>query len=58
MRQYRCTRPNQYPQGSPGYDNPEERQGYYIPANNLIDAQNQMRQRFPNDTKFECVIWN
>jgi len=57
MAEWRMTRPNLYPEGSLGHDNPSARQGHYIRAASESDAHLEMKKRHPEDSHFDCERW-
>ena len=54
---YRCTRPEKYPAGTLGHKNPGARQGYYIQASSLEEAETSMKSSFPDDRKIDVELW-
>ena len=57
--QYRMTRNRPYPPGTPGFDNLEAREGYYIDADSEQEAHAIMASKFPEDSffGFELQVW-
>ena len=57
MNEYRCTRPDMYRGNCPGNANHGARQGHYIDAENEHEAHRKMREAYPNDSRFDVVLW-
>ena len=58
MNEYRCTRPDCYPATSAGATDSLARQGYYLSAADDQHAREQMREAFPQDTRFDVQVWS
>jgi len=56
-KEYRITRPDRYPEGTVGHEDPEDRQGYYVIATSLKEAVNRARLIFPEDSGFDVDLW-
>lgn len=56
-KEFRCTLPGRYPEGSPGFSDPSARQGYYIKAEDKDEALGIMVERFSDETLFHIEEW-
>lgn len=54
--EYRVTRPELYPPGSPGHENPAGRQGHYVLAHSEEEALESVRERFPGEA-LDVELW-
>ena len=54
---YRCTISDLYPQGSIGYDDLTARQGVYIVAASVYDAQEGMKRLYPQYETFTATLF-
>lgn len=60
QKTYRVTRPNVYGPGTPGYKDPSARQGHYVNAHSIEEAENKIRERhkLSDDERLESEVWD
>ena len=58
MNEYRITRPDSYPEGSPGHTDPSQRQGYYIVAVDTASALVTYRGHWEDpNSRLDIELW-
>lgn len=59
MNEFRITIPSQYPPTSPGHIDQSARQGYYVQAHTIFEAEATFRYNHPEyqDQKLDIQFW-